>query len=362
VAPVRYIDGGCSGRCGRVVPAFPTQETEDLLDWRTSLRRLEQACAALEDGPTIVRLATQALGASLPRCLIRSYASAAAAGGCGLVAHAYDGELIEAAAGAPSPGVLPLVLSAATGGRFWRETVREGYLTPSELRPLFEPLAPARGLRPKEWGVYVAARGPSLAGAHVLLPERAPAFTEAERETLRVLLGHLCAPLRIAALIQDAAPGLAALDHLLAARPDRLLLVSQSGKVLGGSPTGERLLARQPALAHAIQATFQTSRRHGPRLLALPGIGATAFVSACSRRGSSDAYLVEISDGTSANGARVSGRQAELLELLAEGLTNKAISRRMGLSPATVKTMLERLYRRAGVPGRVALLRWARSS
>jgi DNA-binding NarL/FixJ family response regulator len=343
------------------LPCLPTQETRELLEWRTTLRRLEQACEALEDGPAIVRLATLALGASLPRCLIRGYASAAA-GSCGLVAHAYDGELIEAAAGAPSPGVLPLVLSAATEGRVWRETVREGYLTPSELGPLFDPLAAARGLRPKEWGVYVAARGPSLAGAHVLLPERAPQFTEPERETLRVLLGRLSTPLRIAALIQDAAPGLAALDHLLAARPDRLLLVSQSGKILGGSPTGERLLARQPALAHAIHATFQTSSRHRPRMLALPGISATAFVSACSRRGSSNAYLVEISDETAASGARLSQRQAELLELVAEGLTNKTIGQRMGLSPATVKTMLERLYRRAGVPGRVALLRWARSS
>ena len=57
---------------------------------------------------------------------------------------------------------------------------------------------------------------------------------------------------------------------------------------------------------------------------------------------------------------RLTRRQSEVLELLELGLTNAQIGSRLSVSPSTVKTMLERLYRRAGVSGRVALLLWSR--
>jgi DNA-binding CsgD family transcriptional regulator len=40
----------------------------------------------------------------------------------------------------------------------------------------------------------------------------------------------------------------------------------------------------------------------------------------------------------------------------AQGLSNKQIARRMGISPETVKTHLHHIYEREGVHGRVALL------
>ena len=47
-------------------------------------------------------------------------------------------------------------------------------------------------------------------------------------------------------------------------------------------------------------------------------------------------------------------RHWQLLDLLAEGLTNGQIARRLGLSEGTVRTHLESLYRRLGVSSRAA--------
>lgn len=43
-----------------------------------------------------------------------------------------------------------------------------------------------------------------------------------------------------------------------------------------------------------------------------------------------------------------------MLTLVAEGLSNKEIARRAGISPSTVKVHLERAYARLSAPERVA--------
>jgi DNA-binding NarL/FixJ family response regulator len=50
----------------------------------------------------------------------------------------------------------------------------------------------------------------------------------------------------------------------------------------------------------------------------------------------------------------VSPQQAKVLTLVAEGLSNKEIARRAGISPSTVKVHLERAYARLSAPERVA--------
>jgi DNA-binding NarL/FixJ family response regulator len=61
---------------------------------------------------------------------------------------------------------------------------------------------------------------------------------------------------------------------------------------------------------------------------------------------------------TSATGewAALTERQREIVRWAAQGLSNKQIARRMGISPETVKTHLHHIYEREGVHGRVALL------
>jgi DNA-binding CsgD family transcriptional regulator len=59
--------------------------------------------------------------------------------------------------------------------------------------------------------------------------------------------------------------------------------------------------------------------------------------------------------------AALTPRQRELLALLDKGLSNAEMASALTIAAPTVKTMLERLYRRAGVSNRVALLAWSRA-
>lgn len=55
----------------------------------------------------------------------------------------------------------------------------------------------------------------------------------------------------------------------------------------------------------------------------------------------------------------LSPRQREVLSSIAAGLTNQRIAERLGISPHTVKTHVERLYERLGVASRADLVRLA---
>lgn len=51
---------------------------------------------------------------------------------------------------------------------------------------------------------------------------------------------------------------------------------------------------------------------------------------------------------------RLTGREAEILELVAAGLTNAAIAERLWISPGTVKKHLDNIYAKLGVANRTA--------
>jgi DNA-binding CsgD family transcriptional regulator len=58
---------------------------------------------------------------------------------------------------------------------------------------------------------------------------------------------------------------------------------------------------------------------------------------------------------------RLSPRQSEIMERVARGMTNKQIANELGISPSTVKTVLERLFRLSRTDNRTALVQWWRS-
>ncbi len=58
--------------------------------------------------------------------------------------------------------------------------------------------------------------------------------------------------------------------------------------------------------------------------------------------------------------AAISPREQELLRVLAEGLTNRAIAERLVLEESTIRTHLRNIYRKLGVNSRVAAVRRAR--
>jgi DNA-binding CsgD family transcriptional regulator len=57
--------------------------------------------------------------------------------------------------------------------------------------------------------------------------------------------------------------------------------------------------------------------------------------------------------------AGLSGRETEVVRLVAQGLSNAQIARRLVISPRTVTTHLQHVYARLGVESRIALIRYA---
>lgn len=53
-------------------------------------------------------------------------------------------------------------------------------------------------------------------------------------------------------------------------------------------------------------------------------------------------------------GPQLTPREAEILELVAEGLTNAAIAQRLWIAPSTVKKHLDNAYEKLGVSNRAA--------
>jgi DNA-binding NarL/FixJ family response regulator len=59
-------------------------------------------------------------------------------------------------------------------------------------------------------------------------------------------------------------------------------------------------------------------------------------------------------------GGSLSGREREVLDLLAEGMSNRQIGRRLGITERTVKVHVGNLFRRIGVADRTSAALWAR--
>ncbi|RDI35267.1 response regulator transcription factor [Lentzea flaviverrucosa] len=71
---------------------------------------------------------------------------------------------------------------------------------------------------------------------------------------------------------------------------------------------------------------------------------------------------IEITDVRSkGNGMEMSPRQVEIVELIADGLQDRDIAERLGVSPRTVDSHLQRLYQRYDLHSRAAVVaKWLR--
>ena len=65
---------------------------------------------------------------------------------------------------------------------------------------------------------------------------------------------------------------------------------------------------------------------------------------------------------TAEPGAELSAREREVLDLVAEGLANKQIARRLGIAERTVKVHVGNVFRRIGVADRTSAALWARDN
>ena len=64
----------------------------------------------------------------------------------------------------------------------------------------------------------------------------------------------------------------------------------------------------------------------------------------------------------SAHSGQLSSRELEILELVAEGWTNREIARHFWVTETTVKFHLTRIYRKLGVTNRTAAAMWLRDT
>ncbi len=322
-----------------------------------SLEQLRQAAETLETEAAVVETAVRALSSACPRALALAYTirgrPAQALGVIRVFGLEHDTGSVDL------PGFQRLYESAAS-------TFYDRYRVDSMQRERWMALPGDwfRGcelrrstLRP--YGamsrVVVCLGSRPVACLGLLLKEGDVGFSAEEDARLRALTPLLCGPTRVAALVAEAGSHLDAVDHLMASRTDAAFLVSTEGRLLACSGAGQLALSERPALREEISTAARRSRGRARDVL-LPGGRGQLHVSPCSPRGGSSALLAVLGERPQGR-VHLTVRQAELVARLRDGLSNAAIGACMGLSPATVKTMLERLYRRAGVSGRVALLR-----
>jgi DNA-binding NarL/FixJ family response regulator len=188
---------------------------------------------------------------------------------------------------------------------------------------------------------------------------------------LRDGLGRVIAAQPDLELVATAANGAEAVEACLRTNPD-VALMDLEMPVLDGIEATRAILARLPATAVLVLTSFSDQRRITGALDA----GAVGYLL-------KDASAEEVVNGirTAAAGgspldpraarslleaksapdplAGISPREREVLALLLEGLPNKVIASRLGISEKTVKAHLTSIFRQIGVADRVQAILWA---
>jgi|SRR5437773_6081397 len=81
-------------------------------------------------------------------------------------------------------------------------------------------------------------------------------------------------------------------------------------------------------------------------------VSASADIVLVARPGGATRRLVRSVAGDAVSGPALSNREREILALLGDGLANKQIAARLGISTNTVKTHLELLFEKLGASSR----------
>lgn len=237
----------------------------------------------------------------------------------------------------------------------WFEPFREGIAThagfkASTLYPIVE-----------RFGVLELGRVAVCAGARqvamvgVAVPE-GTGFTDAERHDLQATGQALVVPLRVAAVLADQLRERSALDRLLQAAMDALIATDAKGTVLATSRSAALLLRRERGMTDHIARAVSAAAGRCTRI----EVGAHTIHVSPHVEGEVTNLVAVDAGGYAESPVRLTARQAELTTWVEKGLSNAEIAAAMSLSPATIKTMLERLYQKLGVAGRGELASWIR--
>jgi DNA-binding NarL/FixJ family response regulator len=184
-------------------------------------------------------------------------------------------------------------------------------------------------------------------------------------------LGRLIAALDGVALVGVACDGAEAVAQAAALNPD-VVLMDLDMPVLDGIEATRRIRAAQPGVAVVVLTAFSDR----PRILGALDAGACGYLLKdvdadavgdavrAAARGESplDPRAARtVLDARSSTGPldALSAREREVLVLLAEGLPNRLIARRLEISEKTVKAHLTKIFREIGVSDRTQAALWA---
>lgn len=172
-------------------------------------------------------------------------------------------------------------------------------------------------------------------------------------------------------LVGSAANGEEAVAVVAEVRPN-VVLMDLSMPVLDGTEATRRITAEDPEVRVVVLTSFADDRHIAGALQA----GAIGYVlkhaepddlldairSAAAGDAPLDPKAARVLLDTHRHpdpAARLSDREVEVLRLVAAGLANKLIARRLGITERTVKAHLTNVYARIGVTDRTQAALWA---
>ena len=168
------------------------------------------------------------------------------------------------------------------------------------------------------------------------------------------------------ALVGEAATGEEGVAEAARLRPDVVLMDLQLGTGLHGAEATRRITSAGPRPPHVLVLTTFDSDSD---ILAAIEAGATGYLlkdappeklhAAIRSAAAGDSTLApsvasRLLGRMRAPSATLTGRELEVLGLVAEGLSNRQISKRLFLSETTVKTHLVHIYAKLEVDSRTA--------
>ena len=183
-------------------------------------------------------------------------------------------------------------------------------------------------------------------------------------------LTQLLGSLEGIALVGAAGSGEEAV-HLAAEREPDVVLMDLEMPDMDGIAATRAVVAGRPATAVVVLTSFSDRER----ILAALDAGAIGYVlkdvgpdeleraihAAARGQAPLDPRAArEVLMARRRGGPELSAREEEVLALLARGLPNKLIARRLGISERTVKGHLTRIFERIGVADRTQAALWAR--
>ena len=173
-------------------------------------------------------------------------------------------------------------------------------------------------------------------------------------------------------VVGQAGDGAEAVEVVGRTRPE-VVLMDLSMPGVDGVEASRRVLAEHPGVRIVVLTSFSDHARVNDALAAgavgyqlkdcEPGDLLAAVRSAAAGHVPLDPRVAGVllpSSGRDPGTPQMSPRELEVLRLVAEGLANKQVARRLGISERTVKAHLGQVFRAIGVSDRTSATLWAR--